>query len=104
MVRVKAGNVRAMMRRIAPGAVLLLDLHYNSLSSIIAERLTNIFAVRVGEQCPFVMQQSSGRVILRPHYTEWPMELVEIVHRRKLRREHHRAGRSRGVCSVTAQT
>ena len=31
MVRAEAGNLRAMMPRMARGAVLLLDRHYNSL-------------------------------------------------------------------------
>ena len=35
--------------------------------------------VRVGEQCAIrYVAVTSGRVILRPHNAEWPMELVEI--------------------------
>ena len=67
-----------MMARFAPGAVLLLDRNYNSLEQ--SHRGTpNIYAVRVGEQCAIrYAAVSSGRVILRPHNPEWPVELVEI--------------------------
>jgi hypothetical protein len=67
-----------MMPRIAPGAVLLLDRHYNSLEQYHrGSRI--IYAVRVGEQCAIrYVAVASGRVTLRPHSAEWPVELVEI--------------------------
>jgi len=78
MVRAEAGNVRAMLPRLAPGAVLLLDRHYNSLEQY-HRGTQNIYAVRVGEQCAIrYVAVGSGRVILRPHNPEWPVELVEI--------------------------
>jgi hypothetical protein len=78
MLGAEAGNVRAMMPRIAPGAVLLLDRHYNSLEQYHrGSRI--IYAVRVGEQCAIrYVAVASGRVTLRPHSAEWPVELVEI--------------------------
>ena len=78
MVRAEAANVRAMMPRLAPGAVLLLDRHYNSLEQY-RRGTPNLYAVRVGEQCAVrYVAVASGRVILRPHNAEWPVELVEI--------------------------
>ena len=78
MVRAEAGNVRAMMPRLAAGAVLLLDRHYNSLEQYHRGN-QNVYAVRVGEQCAIrYVAVGSGRVILRPHNPEWPVELVEI--------------------------
>jgi hypothetical protein len=78
MVRAELGNVRAMMPRLAPGAVVLLDRHYNSLEQY-HRGTPNIYAVRVGEHCAIrYVAVAAGRVILRPHNPEWPVELVEI--------------------------
>ena len=78
MVRADPGNVRAMMPRLAPGAVLLLDRHFNSLRPC-HRGMRNIYAVRVGEQCAIrYVAVASGRIILRPHNGQWPVELVEI--------------------------
>jgi hypothetical protein len=78
MVRAEPGNVRAMMPRLAPGAVLLLDRHYNSLEQY-HRGTPNIYAVRTGDQCAIRnVAVSTGRVILRPHNPEWPVELIEI--------------------------
>jgi hypothetical protein len=78
MVRTEPGNVRAMMPRLAPGAVLLLDRHYNSLEQY-HRGAPNMYAVRVGDQCAIrYVAVGAGRVILRPHNPEWPVELVEI--------------------------
>jgi hypothetical protein len=78
MVRAEAANVRAMMPRLAPGAVLLLDRHYNSLEPY-HRGTPNLYAVRVGEQCAVrYVSVGSGRVVLRPHNADWPVELVEI--------------------------
>jgi hypothetical protein len=70
MMRAEAGNVRAMMPRLAPGTVLLLDRHYNSLEQY-HRGTANIYAVRVGEQCAIrYIAVASGRVILQPHNPE----------------------------------
>ena len=64
MVRAEPGNVRTMMPRLAPGAVLLLDRHYNSLEQY-HRGTPNTYAVRVGEQCAIrYAAVASGRVIL----------------------------------------
>ena len=78
MVRADPGSVRAMSPRLAPGAVLLLDRHFNSLRPY-HRGMHNIYAVRVGEQCAIrYIAVASHRVILRPHNDQWPVELVEI--------------------------
>ncbi len=79
LVKADADNARAMAPRLAPGAVLLLDRHYNSLRPY-HHGMPNIYAVRAGTQCVIrYVAAAPGRVILRPHAPDWPVELVEIV-------------------------
>ena len=78
LVRADPGSVRAMTPRLAPGAVLLLDRHFNSLR-LYHRGMPNLYAVRSGEQCAIrYVAVASGRIILRPHNDQWPVELVEI--------------------------
>ena len=78
MVCADGANARAMMPRLAHGAVLLLDRQYNSLEQH-RRGTPNLYVVRVGEQCAVrYVAVGAGRVILRPHNPEWPVELVEI--------------------------
>jgi Cro/C1-type HTH DNA-binding domain len=80
LVKADAANARAMAPRLAPGAVLLLDRHYNSLSPY-RRGVPNICAVRSGTDCAIRhVEVSSGRIILRPGNPAWPIELVEIPH------------------------
>jgi hypothetical protein len=78
MVRADAGSVRAMAPRLAPGVILLLDRHFNSLRQY-RRGMPNLYAVRTGEQCAIrYVAVASGRIILRPHNPDWPVELIEI--------------------------
>lgn len=78
-VKADADSARAMAPRLATGAVLLLDRHYNSLRAY-HRGMHNLYAVRVGEQCVIrYVAVGSGRIILRPHNEQWPVELVEIA-------------------------
>jgi hypothetical protein len=80
LVKADASNASAMALRLAPGAVLVLDRHYNSLRPY-QQGPPNIYAVRAGTECAIrYVLVSSGRVILRPHSQDWPVELVEIAH------------------------
>ena len=80
LVRAAAANARAMAPRLAPGAVLLLDRHYNSLRPY-HPGTPNIYAVRAGEQCAIrYATAAAGRIILRPHNRGCLIELVEIAH------------------------
>src|SRR3974390_1345812 len=49
-VKAAPDSSRAMAPRLAPGAVLLLDRHYNSLRPY-HRGMQNLYAVNVGEQC-----------------------------------------------------
>ena len=79
MVKCDPDSARAMTPRLAPGAVLLLDRHYNSLRPY-HRGMQNLYAVRFGTQCVIrYVAVASRRVILRPHNEQWPVELVEIA-------------------------
>ena len=80
LVEADADNARAMAPRLTPLAVLLLDRHYNSLNSY-HRGTPNIYAVRAGGRCAIrYVAVSPGRIILRPHNRDSPVELVEIAH------------------------
>jgi hypothetical protein len=80
LVKADIDNARAMAPRLAPGSVLLLDRHYNSLRPY-HRGAPNIYAVRAGTQCAVrYVDVTSGHIILRPHGADWPVELVEIAH------------------------
>ena len=80
LVKADVDNARAMAPRLAPGAVVLLDRHYNSLLPY-HRGVPNIYAVWTGTQCAIrYVSVSSGRVILQPDSRDWPVELVEIAH------------------------
>ena len=80
LVKTDVANARAMAPRLAPGALLLLDRHYNSLRSY-RPGTPNIYAVRAAGECAIrYATVGSGRVILRPHNQDCPVELVEIAH------------------------
>ena len=73
-------NTRAMASRLARGAVVLLDRHYNSLLPY-HRGVPNIYAVWTGTQRAIrYVSVSSGRIILQPDSRGWPVELVEIAH------------------------
>jgi hypothetical protein len=79
MVKTDLDSARAMTPRLAPGAVLLLDRHYNSLRPY-HRGVQNLYAVRFGAQGAIrYVAVASRRVILRPHNEQWPVELVEIA-------------------------
>jgi hypothetical protein len=79
-VKVDPDSARAMAPRLAPGAVLLLDRHFNSLRPY-HRGVQNLYAVRVGDECVVrYVAVASGRVILRPHNEQWPVELIEIAY------------------------
>jgi len=98
MVRADTGSVRAMSPRLGPGAVLLLDRHYNSLQPY-RRGAQNLYAVRAGDECVVrYAAAASGRIILRPHNEEWPVELLEIAYGKGF--AHYIVGR---VCHIAVE-
>jgi hypothetical protein len=91
-VRTDSENAAAMSPRLVPGAVVLLDRHFNSLHQY-RRGVPNIYAVRVGDQCALrYLSIAAGRIILRPHNDQWPIELIEIALGRGL--AHYIIGRA----------
>jgi hypothetical protein len=68
LVKADASNSSAMAPRLAPGAVLLLDRHYNSLRPY-QQGPPNIYAVRAGTERYSAAAQSglAGRVMEIAH-------------------------------------
>ncbi|HVP49942.1 MAG TPA: hypothetical protein VMT56_01840 [Candidatus Bathyarchaeia archaeon] len=97
-VRADPDSGRAMAPRLAPGAVCLLDRHFNSLRAY-HRGSPNLYAVQFGDQCVIrYVAVGSGRVILRPHSDQWPVELVEIAAGKGF--AHYIAGR---ICHVAME-
>jgi hypothetical protein len=98
LVKTDAASAQAMAPRLAPGAVVLIDRHYNSLRPY-RKGLPNLYAVRFGNQCVVrYVAVAAGRIILRPHSEQWPVELVEIAFGKGF--AHHIVGR---VCHIAVE-
>jgi hypothetical protein len=80
LIKADVSNARAMVPRLATGAVLLIDRHYNSLHPY-RPGATNMYAVRDGTRCAIrYVSISPDRIVLRPHNPDWPVELVDVPH------------------------
>ena len=67
-----------MSPMLSPGAVLILDRHYNSVAPHEPSR-PNMYAVNVNNTLAFrYVSYDSNRVILRPHSLEHPVELLRL--------------------------
>jgi hypothetical protein len=67
-----------MLPRVSPGAVLLLDRHYNSLEPYRRSQ-PNVYAIRRDATCSIrYAAVVEDRMILRPHQREFPVELLRI--------------------------
>jgi transcriptional regulator with XRE-family HTH domain len=61
-----------------PNALVLIDRHYNSLMAYNSLRPT-LYAVRSGAQLAIrYLDFAAGRLILRPHNPDYPVELLEV--------------------------
>lgn len=77
-VRVDEADAPAMDPLVLPGAIALLDRHYNSLAALRADR-RNVYAVRQGARLTLrYAELLSGRLVLRPHNLVFPVELIEV--------------------------
>lgn len=79
-VAIKAnGDSMSMYPRILPGAVVLIDRHYNSLVPYRRGEL-NIYAVLNNDNCKLRYVELSGRsLILRPQNQAYPIQIVPIA-------------------------
>lgn len=77
-VRIDSADAPAMEPLILPGAIVLVDRHYNSLTPLRAGR-PNLYAVRHGAHLRLrYVEFVANRLVLRPHNLAYPVELVEL--------------------------
>jgi transcriptional regulator with XRE-family HTH domain len=80
LIKVDQKEGMSMWPRLSPGATLLLDRHYNSLRPY-RRSDRNMYAVRKGDGCTVKyveLPKSGDHLILRPHNSEYPVELLPI--------------------------
>lgn len=77
-VHISPEDAEGMMPLVMPGAIALIDRHYNSLAPHRPDR-PNIFAQRNGSHLRFRHADFlADRLVLRPHDRAIPVELVEL--------------------------
>ena len=68
----------SMYPRILPGALVLIDRHYNSVVPY-RRGETNIYAVQTKEGCKLRYVEVAGKnLVLRPHNTTYPVQVVTL--------------------------
>ena len=79
-VAIKAdGDALAMYPRLLPGAIVLLDRHYNSLQPYRRGEL-NMYAVQINGVCKLrYVELAAGTLVLRPHNQSYPVEVVTVA-------------------------
>lgn len=77
-IRADAQQSAAMEPLLAPGAIVVLDRHYNSLAPYRAQQPT-LYAVRCGAALLLrFVDFDEGRLILRPYSREFPVQLLPV--------------------------
>lgn len=77
-VRLTSSQARPMEPLLIPGAIAVLDRHYNSLAPNHPSR-PNIYAVNIANTLAFrYVTYEANRLILRPHALLAPVELLKI--------------------------
>jgi hypothetical protein len=95
IIKVDAQEGMSMYPRTTPGATLLLDRYYNSLTPY-RKGETNMYAVRKNETCTIrYVEALDNLLILRPHNPAYAIEVVTLGDGQ--RRDNHIVGR---VCYV----
>ena len=83
IIKADAQGGMSMYPRTMPGAALLLDRHYNSLTPY-RRGESNIYAVCKDETCMIrYVETADGHLILRPHNPSYPIEVVTMEHGQK---------------------
>jgi hypothetical protein len=78
IIKADAQQGMSMYPRVMPGAILLLDRHYNSLTPY-RKGENNIYAVRRGGACTIkYVETADGHLILRPHNLAYPIEVINL--------------------------
>lgn len=83
VIKVDAREGMSMYPRMLPGATLLIDRHYNSLTPY-RKGDNNMYAVLKDEGCTFKYVEVAGNhLILRPHNQAYPVEVLPMEDGRK---------------------
>jgi len=78
-IRADAQQSSAMQPLLAPGAIAVLDRHYNSLAPYRAQQPT-LYAVRCGAALLLrYVDFDEGHLILRPYAREFPVQLIPLA-------------------------
>jgi phage repressor protein C with HTH and peptisase S24 domain len=77
LIKVDARDGMSMYPRLLPGAVVLIDRHYNSLKPYHRSE-QNMYAVRKGDACTVKYVELVGnRLVLKPQNPSYPADLIE---------------------------
>lgn len=99
VIKADVDRALSMHPRIPPGATLLLDRHYNSLTPY-RKAVNNIYVVRKNSSYAISYLESDGcHLIIRPHNLEYPTNIVRI--RRGQRFSNYIVGR---ICYMWVET
>jgi len=78
LIKVDVKEAAAMHPRLAPGAMLLLDRHYNALTPYRKDE-ANMYAVLKNGTCSIRYVEGAGNgLVLRPHNQSSPIEVIPI--------------------------
>jgi hypothetical protein len=98
-IQVSEGESLSMYPRLAAGATILLDRHYNSLKPY-RKNDANIYAVKKDGHCTVKYVELAGRqLVLRPHNQAFPVEIMHMDEGK--RASDYLVGR---VCHVALET
>jgi len=83
IIKVDTQEAMSMYPRTMPGAVLLLDRHYNSMTPY-RKGENNMYAVRKDEKCTIkYVETLDNHLILRPHNPTCPIEVITLENGQK---------------------
>ena len=78
LIRAEAREGMSMYPRLLPGAIVLVDRHYNSLKPY-RKGESNMYAVAKGDDCTIKYVEAAGNVLaLRPQNQAYPIEFVTM--------------------------
>ena len=78
LIKLDLRDAQAMSPRLTPGAMLLIDRHYNSLKPY-RKGESNMYAVLKNDHCEVRYVEVAGsELILRPHNHSIPLEMIPI--------------------------
>lgn len=78
VLKIDSREGATMYPRLAPGAIVLIDRHYNSLQPY-RKNESNMYAVNLNGACAIRYVESAARnLILRPHNQSHPVEVIAM--------------------------